>query len=81
MGYRRLYLIRIIQDVSKIVMGSSLNGEADSKGQISSYSFEVCGSREDSTDELRDVKDEGLDSTVEGLPWLNLLYSWGSLRL
>ena len=45
-----------------------------------SSSFSVCGSVEGSTDEYWDVKDEGSNSGVERLSWLDADSSrWGSL--
>ena len=50
--------------------GSSSNQEENSEGSISS-SFGVRGSGEGSTKEYWDVEDEGSDSGVERLSWLD----------
>ena len=50
--------------------GSSSNREENSEGQISS-SIGVRGSGEGSTNEYWDVEDEGSNSGVEGLSWLD----------
>ena len=50
--------------------GSSSNREENCEGWISS-SFGVRGSGEGSTNEYWDVEDEGSDSGVERLSWLD----------
>ena len=58
---------------------SSSNREENSEGQISS-SFGIHGSGEGSTNEYWNVEDEGSDTGVERLSWLDADSSrWGSL--